>query len=69
MIGVSFGISAEDLRRMLIERLAARTGVDRDIVEAELRAEETRCRAQSDGLDLRAVVRRVKLLSGGDILQ
>ena len=42
---------------MFIERLAERTGLDCDIVEAELRAEEARCRSQGDGLDLRAVVR------------
>ena len=67
-MGISFRIGVGDIRRMFIERLAERTGVQRDVVEAELRAEETRCRSQGDGLDLRAVVRRVKLLSGGDIL-
>ena len=68
-MGISFRLSMADLRRMFIKRLAGRTGVDRDVVEAELRAEEARCRRQGDGLDLRAVVRRVKLISGGDILR
>ena len=67
-MGISFRLSMADIRRMFIRRLAERTGVDRGIVESELRAEEARSRAQSDGLDLRAVVRKVKLLSGGDIL-
>ena len=68
MIGISVSISVADIRRMFVEQLSERSGVDRDTVEAELRAEEARSHARHQGTDLHAVVRRVKLLSGVDIL-
>ena len=44
---ISFSISVEDIRRMFVERLSERTGVERRIIEAEPRAEEARCRTSA----------------------
>ena len=52
MMGISFSLSMADIRQMFIKRLAERTGVDRDTVEAELRVEEARCRRQGEGVNL-----------------